>query len=314
MSPEKQVETMKRRNFLKWGGASLLSLPLMTKAKLVFGESVNRWQKNYWEGPEGGKYCVHRTVNTTQIDSGYIRARVDRWWKRYTIREFDNTFWEWSLGERIKSFEGRIAGTHTPTPAGPHTPAVATYGNRIGRGDSRFHINNKVVGAHFVPRKEHIKDVNDTLVEVLESGVDFIARMEHLKEIHEQDIWRKDMHVGIEYFTNPEFETHTFLNLMENPLATLCFQGSYDIYTSFELRCIPQLVHLGDPNISADLFEIGRFPFLMMAIFHGDPPDTTSLEMPAVIYYNVEEFNNSMAEHGIRVVKRMNEMIKSFFA
>ena len=101
---------------------------------------------------------------------------------------------------------------------------------------------------------------------------------------------------------------------MENPVATLCFQGSYDIYTSFELRCIPQLVHLGEPNISADLFEIGRFPFLMMAIFHGDPPETTSLEMPAVIYHNVEEFNNSMAEHWIRVVKRMKEMIKRFFA
>jgi len=121
------------------------------------------------------------------------------------------------------------------------------------------------------------------------------------------------MHVGIEYFTNPAFETHTFLNLMENPVATLCFQGCYDIYTSFELRCIPQIVHLRDPSISADLFEIGMFPFMMMALFHGDPPES-SLEMPAVIYHNVEEFNNSMAEHGIRVVKRMKEMIKSFFA
>lgn len=314
MSTENQDNGVQRRNFLKWGGAGLLSLPLMTKAKLAFGQSVNRWQKNYWEGPEDGKYCVHRTVYDGQLDSGYVWAQIDGWWKKYNVREFDDTFWEWSLGERKESFEARIAGTHTPTPAGPHTPAVATYGNRISRGDSRFHINNKVVGAHFVPRKEHIKDVNDTLVEVMESGADFIARMEHLKEIHEQDIWRKDMHVGIEYFTNPGFETHTFLNLMENPVATLCFQGCYDIYTSFELRCIPQIVHLRNPNISADLFEIGRFPFLMMGIFHGDPPETTSLEMPAVIYHNVEEFNNSMAEHGIRVVKRMKEMIQSFFA
>ena len=46
---------MQRRNFLKWGGASLLSLPFMTQAKLSFVQSANRWQKNYWEGPEGGK-------------------------------------------------------------------------------------------------------------------------------------------------------------------------------------------------------------------------------------------------------------------
>lgn len=308
-----QDQEMQRRNFLKWGGASLLSLPLITKTKLAFGQSVNRWKKNYWEGPESGKYCVHKSVYDGQTDQGYIWARIDGWWKKFNIREFDDTFWEWSLAERMESFKARIAGTHTPTPAGPHTPSVATYGNRIGRGDSRFHINNKVVGAHFVPRNEYIKDVNDTMLEVIESGADFTARMEHLKEIHEQDIWRKDMHVGIEYFTNRDFETHTFLNLMENPVATLCFQGCYDIYTSFELRCIPQIVHLRNPNIPPALFEIGRFPFMMMALFHGDPPES-SLEMPAVIYHNVEEFNNSMAEHGTRVVKRMKEMIKNFFA
>ena len=52
---------------------------------------------------------------------------------------------------------------------------------------------------------------------------------------------------------------------------------------------------------------------MIMALFHGDPPES-SLEMPAVIYHNIEEFDNSMAEHGTRVVKRIKEMMKSFFA
>ena len=304
---------MQRRNFLKWGGTGLLSFPFLTKLKLAFGATPHCWGKNYWEGEEGSKYCVHRTIYDGEVDSGYIWARIDWWWRRFQIKEVEDTFWKWSLEARIKSFEDRIAGTHTPTAAGPHTPAVATYGNGIGRGDSFFHINNKVVGAHFVPKKDYVKKVNDDILEVVESGADYTSRLEHLKEIHEQDIWRKDMHVGVEYFSNTEFETHTFLNIMENPVAALCFQGCYDIYTSYELRCIPQIVHLNNPNISTDLYEIAKFPFMLMAIFHGDPPNAYNT-IPAVIYYHIEEFDNSMDSHGEKLVKSTEQKLKSLFA
>ena len=105
MIDKNQENGIQRRNFLKWGGASLLSLPFMTKTKIAFGASINAWRKNYWEGPEGSEYCVHRTVNTTQVDSGYIWARVDGWWRRFQIRELDENYWNWNFDERMKRLE-----------------------------------------------------------------------------------------------------------------------------------------------------------------------------------------------------------------
>jgi len=315
MKREKEDKGIARRSFLKWGGASLLSLPFLTQAKLAFGTAVNCWKVNYWEGPEDGKYCVNRTVYDGEVNAGYIWARIDGWWRRFEIREVEDVFWEWSFSERIQSLEARIAGTHTPTAGGPHTPAVATYGNGIGRGDSSFHINNKFVGADLVPKKENIKEINDTITSMLESGVEYVDGLKYLKEIHEQDIWRRGMHVGIEYFTNPEFETHTFLNMMENPVATLCFQGSYDIFKSFEIRCVPQIVHLANPSITedSDIYQIAKFPFMIMSLFHGDPV-TTYNQMPAVIYHHIEEYNNSMSEHGIRVVRTLERNPQRLYA
>ena len=142
---------------------------------------------------------------------------------------------------------------------------------------------------------------------------DFSERMQFLKELHERDIWRRDMHVGVEYFSNAEFETHTFLNMMENPMATLCFQGLYDIYSSYEIRCIPHIIHGGDPNVSDEMNEIIKFPFMLMSLFHGDPPEQI-YEMPMVIYYHVEEFDNGMEKYGSRVVKNIRRKMQQFFA
>ena len=47
MIDKNQDNGIQRRNFLKWGGASLLSLPFMIKTKIAFGASINSWRKNY---------------------------------------------------------------------------------------------------------------------------------------------------------------------------------------------------------------------------------------------------------------------------
>ena len=102
MIDRNQENGIQRRNFLKWGGVSLLSLPFMTKTKTAFGTSINPRQKDYWKGPEGSEYCVHKTVDTTEVNSGYIRARVDGWWRRFQIRELDENYWNWNFDERMK--------------------------------------------------------------------------------------------------------------------------------------------------------------------------------------------------------------------
>ena len=98
-----QYNGIQRRNFLKWGGASLLSLPFITNAKNAFGESINAWRKNYWRGSEGSEHFVNKLVNTKQINSGNIRARVDGWWRQFQLRDSDEDYWNWNFDERLQS-------------------------------------------------------------------------------------------------------------------------------------------------------------------------------------------------------------------
>ncbi|MCX8043637.1 MAG: hypothetical protein N3B18_05850 [Desulfobacterota bacterium] len=278
-----------RRNFLKLSGMSLLSLPLVMQAKTVRSSQIER--NNYWVGTDDNRYCVHRTVDASSVDSGFIRARINGCWRKFTIREAESIFWEWNFGERIRSFEEKIAGTSVPTAGGPHTPMVATCSFLGNRGDTTFksNLNNKVIGINVVPRKEYIKEVNDQLY--ARRNGNMTTKLEYLKELHQQDIWRKDVQAGLEYFTTPDFETHTFLNLMENPQATLCFQGCYNIWASFELRTIAHIVDPRNPNLGDDMRELAKFPIILHGFYHQ--LSSWEYNIPAVIYYIVEEFDNS---------------------
>jgi len=308
---DNQNRSLKRRNFLKLGGLTLFSLPLAAKCNYAFAAGGFGLTKNYWEGPEGAQYCVHRTVNDSELDSGYIRARIDGWWKKIQVKNLDQTFLDWNFQERIQAWEEKIAGTSRPTAGGPHTPSVATYGNRRGRGDSDYQINNKIVGMYPAAKKEYIKEINDYMLAHVTQ--DTLTKRKYLLEItSNRDLWRTDVQVGLEYFSKPEFETHTFLNLMENPVVSLCFQGCFNIFTSFEVRCIAHIVHPRNPAIDADTMELAKYPSILHGFNHGFPPDDYK---PAVLYYSVEEFNNSNATNpGYRVVKAVGEKLQSFFA
>lgn len=302
---------LRRRNFLKWGGASLLTLPFMTKVKLAGGASpVLGTQKNYWSDAAGKKYCVQSTVYDGEVKQGYIWARIDGWWRRFQIRNMEETFWTWHYTEMQKSFEQQLADTpYEYRAGGPHSPSVATYGNRRGRGDSDFHINNKIIGLQGAPIQAKVKELNDTMLKMIEDKEAYKTKVAWLKDVHEQDIWRRELQVGVEYFTTPDFETHTFLNLMENPAATLCFQGRYDVFTSFEIRCIAQLVDPRNPAITEDLRELVKYPAILHGFYHDNVP-----EIPAVLYWPVEEYDNSAKDKpGQRLVKLFGEKVKKFF-
>lgn len=248
---------------------------------------------------------MHRTVYDGEVASSFIWARIDGWWRRFQIREVEDTFWNWNFEERLRSFEEQLsAEPYEYRAGGPHSPSLATYGNWVSRGEidlggSAFHINNKIIGINCVPDKDHIKDLNEEMLDMIDTGADFKTKVAWLKGIHEQSIWRRDLQAGVEYFTTPEFETHTFLNLMENPASTLCYQGRYDIFTSFELRCIAQIVHPNNPDISDELLQIAKFPAILHGFYHDNVP-----VVPGVLYWHIEEFDNSVAdEPGKRVVK-----------
>ena len=300
-----------RRFFLKWGGAGLLTLPLMTNVKLVCGAApVMGINKNYWSEAAGKKYCVQGTVYDEEVKQGYIWARIDGWWKRFQIRSLEETFWTWHHEEMLKSFEQQLADTpYEYRAGGPHSPSVATYGNRRGRGDSNFHVNNKIIGLQATPKQDKIKELNDTMLRMIDEKEEYKTKVAWLKDMHEQDIWRTELQTGVEYFTTPDFETHTFLNLMENPVATLCFQGRYDIFTSFEVRCIAQIVDPRNPAISEELRQLAKYPAILHGFYHDNVP-----EIPAVLYWPVEEYDNTVKDKpGQRLVKLFREKVKKFF-
>ena len=75
---------------------------------------------------------------------------------------------------------------------------------------------------------------------------------------------------------------------MENPGETLCFQGRYDIFTSFEIRCIAQILDPRNPAVTEDLLDIVKFPAILHGFYHNNVP-----EVPAVLYWPVEQFDNT---------------------
>ena len=314
MTDNNQETRAQRRNFLKWGGASLLSLPLITNAKNSFGASINAWRKNYWQGSEGSEYFVNRTVNTKQIDSEYIRARVAGWWRRFQLRDLDEDFWNLNFDERMKRLLIQLDPEWDAVAGGPAQPFIATYGNRRGRGDSAFHLNNKVIYISLAPKEEYIEEINNKMLDNLSKGISFTDDLQWWIEIHEdQDLWCKDRQIGMEVFCTPEFETHTFLNLMENPVATMGYHAIYDNNVSYEVRCIAQIGHPRDPNLSDYERNLILHPSIQFAWSHRANPDLI-YDLPGVIFYHIEEYDNSMGPKGIRVVQRIGQKLKRFFA
>jgi hypothetical protein len=67
------IPALQRRSFLKWGGLSLLSLPYITKVKLVYGSGSNFTSKrNYWATNSEGKSIVYRKPYMMERSTGAI--------------------------------------------------------------------------------------------------------------------------------------------------------------------------------------------------------------------------------------------------
>jgi hypothetical protein len=316
MTIEKKTQVMKRRNFLKLSGISLLSLPFIAKAKVAYGRPFDRLFGGYWVGPEDGRYCVHRTVYTGDVDSGYIWARVDGWWRRFQIREAEENFWAWNFDERMKRLLIQYEPEWDAVAGGPAQPHIATYGNPKGRGDSTFHLNSKVIYQSLAPKEEHCEEINNTMFDMIEAGANWDKDvLPWWVEIHEnRDLWCKDRQVGLEVFTTPEFETHTFLNLMENPVATMGYHAIYDNNISYELRCIAQIAHPRDPNLSDYEKGLALHTSLQIVLAHGFASPDFIYDIPGVIYYHIEEFDNSFGAQGKKLVGRINkENMKRLF-
>ena len=286
---------IERRTFLKLAGfASTVLFPLFVKVPQLLAGKWEHGKKNWWKG----KTFHQDNVDVSRVDSGIIRAKVEGVWKTFKIRTLSDDFMKWNFNARLKTLEEMEnmimskKGGKEPDLAGPHSASVATYGG--GRKDSRFTINNAVKGMGFVPVQEKLKKTIKHLEGTISSKI--TEKLDVLKSNYEDmTLFDRTKQISLELYTVPSFETHTFLNLIENPICSIVF---LDI-PSYELRCVARLVHPLDPKATEYEKDVVHYTNLVHSYFHGK----FSRKFITIIFYVIEEFDNTPGKKkGIRVV------------
>lgn len=279
---------MTRRSFLKLlGFATPLILFFSKIPRLLWG---GRWEhsgKSFWQDK---KFC-QKTVDIADYDKGIIKARIDGNWKEFPIRTASTEFIDWNIKKR-QEFIDKIKTGKMPGFGGPHSGAVATYG--LGRFDSSFTLNNAIKGIGLAPKDENLDKAIKRLKETYENPMP--QKMDVFKSFYEDPNffdWRKQ--TSLELYSTPDFETHTFLNVMENPIATLVF---LDI-PSLELRTIARIVHPDDKTALESEKKLLEFVNLAHEYMHGKFKRT----FPLLLFYIIEEFDNTPgSKMGIRTI------------
>ena len=249
-------------------------------------------RSNYWDGDS-----FHQdSVDMSQIDIGRVLARIEGRWEPYQLRELPKAFMDWNSERRLANLNKMRSG-EMPDFAGPHNAGVATFGRH--RGDSRLHLNNAIKGTGLCPKA----DVVDSLIARAKETQD--APMEEKFAVLEsmykdESLWDRTKLVSLELYSKPEFETHTFLNQMENPAASIVY---LDI-PSYEVRTIARLMHPKDSSLSAYEKSIMTYVNAMHTYNHTEFTAVVS----ACLYNVIEVFDNtptglaSNEKKGVRIV------------
>ena len=279
---------MNRRDFLKaLGFLAPVAVFLGKIPKLLWAGKLEHGKKNFWQNGD----FKQPSVDMSGYMKGVIKARIDNEWQEFKIRRASDNFVKWNAEKRIEFLE-KIKTGKMPELGGPHSGAVATYG--LGRLDSRFTLNNAIKGIGLAPKDENIDTAISRLRDTYESSMS--EKMDVLKSFYENPDfidWRKQ--TSLELYATPDFETHTFLNVMDNPIATLVF---LDI-PSIEIRTIARIVHPDDKTALPSEKKLLEFVNLAHSYMHGEFPRL----YPLLLFYIVEEFDNTPGRmRGIRVI------------
>ncbi len=242
---------------------------------------------------DGGRYFVQHTVDASRHLQGVIRAKVDGHWQEFHTVELPSSYVRWSFEERRARLDKIAQGIFsTRDLAGPHNACVATYGGHPRMG--RISLNTAYKGMGWIPKPENLEPLLAQLAEASDlpeprSREEFLAQMRS-KAAFLEGLYRDpelfDMRKqgSLELFTFGGYFTHTFLNMMANPVASASFLA----YPTFELRAITQLLHPEDPGLSR--YERGLVQYLNKIhdfIHSGNGPKI------ACIYHIIEAYEDT---------------------
>ncbi len=282
---------MTRRKFLKSIGFFFsLFLSFKSLPKLLWAGKWEHSKKNFWRN---GKF-IQQSVDVSLYGSGKVKAKIDGKWQIYNLIEPPKEFIEWNQKRRLEFIDNIKIGK-MPELGGPHSGVVATYG--LKRFDTQFSLNNAVKGTGLAPKDEKLDEAIDLLKSTFDKKMH--EKMDVLKSLYENaDFfdWRKQ--TSLELYTTKDFETHTFLNIMENPVATIVFM---DIPT-YELRTIARVVHPDDDTALPSEKKLLQFVNLAHEYMHGKFPRV----FPLLLFYIIEVFDNTPgSKRGVKVVPEL---------
>ncbi len=275
--------------------------------------NLEHGKANYWRDvkfvpdttdPEGerGKWTGwfrQDNVDADRLDEGIIRARIEGAWQELEVVELPPEFLKWNFDSRLEQlamFREMFKGGEMREPklSGPHDGIVASHG--VKRNDSHFSVNNAVKGVGWLPRPEKLPEA----IELLERTWDdpMPAKLATLESLYEQgeEFFDLTKQTSLELYARPNYETHTFLNQMEDPGVAVVF---LDLPESYELRCVAQMLHPDDPKLTEYEKQAVEYINLVHDYFHGRMP----WKSIGVLYHVVQVFDNSPPKgRGRRVV------------
>ena len=289
---EKKSSGISRRQFLeragKLGGAALIS---SLGGRALAGE----WETSMEEFWTQGTFSQD-TVDAAGEAQGLVRAYLDGSWKDFSTLELPDDFMDWNLSARIdmlnnlsQMFSGE--GGSPPSLAGPHNAAMATWGGK--RADSSLEINNAFKGMGLCPRRDMIKELMEEMGSLSSAGMG--RKLQLLQDLYsDPGNFDRTKMISLELYSTPEFETHTFINLMERPTTSLVFLDS----KSYEVRGIGQLVAPDDPHGAEYAMDIVRYTNMAHSFFHGDFPRL----YPGILVHVTAVFDNTPGTgRGVRI-------------
>jgi hypothetical protein len=248
-------------------------------------------------------YCVQTTAVTPDEHAATIRAQVEGTWQEFNLVPFPPAFWEWNRsrrGEYLDIFREMLElgdqATRSPELSGPHNGIIATYG--AARKDSKFKLNNAVKGMGFLPRAEKLEEI----IALLEAKKDapLGEKLDLLDSLYAQaeDNFAPDRLISLELYSEPGYNTQTFINQMVNPA---CVTVWLDIPT-YKIKQIARLLHPLDPKLTPYEKLAVKYVNLMHSFFHGQFP----LDYIGVIYFSTEVYDSSPGKKDGRGTKISN--------
>ena len=296
---------VERRSFLKWTGAAIagMMLPFTSKASEIEmqGESVVGGGANFWKtNPENGaEYCRQTVVNTKFVNDGsnLIWAKVDGFWQKHTLSEYNEEFLDWFVDDTFAWYDRIFSGQPIPN-GGHHTPGIATYSRRgIGRGDSRFHLNNAFKSVALVPKLEYLDDYLAIYKEAIDTGGGPYSLDWKKERLRDKNYWDRRLLVTTDLYSGQDSviekfgfkESHFLTNTMVNPVANILY---LDTWTSsaaptWEFRGIMKNTHWNDP-VEDELYQKYRKAVLYPHMLQHGGDD----HFIGVVFHIVEQFDN----------------------